>query len=114
MLFHYLQAVTAMGRTKDGWASASQEVLRGFARLDTKGRRRGLLALEALGLAELRQEGRKAYRARLLYQCAAVGERANPRTEAERTKLREAMQSTPNSTAEILERLRRQGEAHKG
>jgi hypothetical protein len=68
LVFDFLLARSAMkyGMDADGFVIVSQVSMQGFG-LDTMSRRRGLLALEELGLIQLRQEGQGAYRAKLLY-----------------------------------------------
>ena len=102
VLFHYLQAVTAMNRTRNGWASVSQEALRGVPGLDTSSRRRGLKALEELGLVELKREGRTAYHAKLLYQCPSEGQLARPRTKAASAAHKAQAEALPLTTPHSL------------
>lgn len=68
LLFDYLLVQTKMQHAVDseGFVSVSQSRLRSLG-IDTSSRRRGLLALEELGLVERRQTGQGAYRAKLLY-----------------------------------------------
>ncbi len=69
LIFDYLLAQQAMryGLDVDGYIAVSQARLEGLG-IDTKARRRGLLALQELGLVLVRQEGQGSYRAKLLYQ----------------------------------------------
>jgi hypothetical protein len=69
LLFDYLLAQNAMryGLDDEGYVPVSQVKLDALG-IDTKARRRGLLALEEMGLIVLRQEGHGTYRAKLLYK----------------------------------------------
>ena len=69
LIFDFLLAQSAMryGLDEDGYIPVSQAKLEGLG-IDTKARRRGLLALQELGLVTVYQEGQGSYRAKLLYQ----------------------------------------------
>ena len=103
LLLDYLMAVTKMGRTKDGWASVSQMITAGLG-LDRKTRVRGLKALEELGLVELKQEGRQAYWAKLLYT-PELGAPMRKLSQKERIVLAEDALSAPDDTADVIRRI---------
>ena len=109
LLLDYLMAVTKMGRTQDGWASVSQMITAGLG-LDRKTRVRGLKALEELGLIELKQQGRKAYWAKLLY-VPELGVRMRGLSQKERLALAEKALSAPNVTEDLIRRMRDKTEA---
>jgi hypothetical protein len=104
MLFHYLQVFSKLRRAQDGWVSVSQEATKGLD-LDTMSRRRGLKALEELGIVELSQEERKAYRARLLYKCprlpSAAGRTSRHRKQREQ-QIDADVAAADSNTAAIL------------
>lgn len=79
LLFDYLLAQNAMryGLDEEGYVPVSQVKLDGLG-IDTKSRRRGLLALEELELVKVRQEGHGTYRAKLLYAAPARGAARKP------------------------------------
>lgn len=79
LLFDYLLAQTAMkyGIDEEGFIPVSQTKLESLG-INSISRRRGLTALEELGLVDLHQEGHRAYRARLLYQAPKTSKPVKP------------------------------------
>ena len=93
--FHYLQDISKIRNgAKDGWLPVSQDATRGLG-LDTQSRRRGLRALEELGLVALRQKGHSAYQAKLLYGCPDA--RARPATPKRKVEPEQQVHNAPLS-----------------
>lgn len=104
VIFDYLLAANQMRLYREGgWISVSQAKLHPLG-LTTKTRRRGLLALEELGLVELRQEGKHTYYAKLAYSCPVREVRAGPSNAEERERLAKQIATIPNDTDEYFKR----------